>query len=357
MPLIQGKSKKAFSENVKTEMEHGKPQKQSLAIAYSVKRKNARKKMASGGEVSAANEKRPMPDDVHSSENMMEGHKISSEKMPNFHDEGRPSIDTAISTDEMAMLHKYRKHLASGGPVEADFVSAKMEGIDDAHTPESQNMVGKRDIQKMPRAASGMPSADSHEDAFGEDMMHQKSQKDEYSKHGHINYAHGGHVKDHSEGVHKGYDNEKPGQSQMGTRVREGDFDAAKRKSIDVRKASLPIKHRLKTDSEYLADGGYISPEDEIDEENHASLAAAIMAKRKRMADGGEVDLQDNNGDEDLNNEDDMSFDAARKKTYFDDAQLSSQPEDSNEHGDELEDADSHDMVGSIRKKMKMKRG
>lgn len=40
MPLKQGKSEKAFKENVKTEMKSGKPQKQALAIAYSVKRKS-----------------------------------------------------------------------------------------------------------------------------------------------------------------------------------------------------------------------------------------------------------------------------------------------------------------------------
>lgn len=39
MPLIQGKSEKAFEKNLKTEMHHGKPLKQSLAIAYAMKRK------------------------------------------------------------------------------------------------------------------------------------------------------------------------------------------------------------------------------------------------------------------------------------------------------------------------------
>lgn len=49
MPLIKGKSEKSFVKNLKTEMEHGKPQKQSLAIAYAMKRKASRKKMADGG--------------------------------------------------------------------------------------------------------------------------------------------------------------------------------------------------------------------------------------------------------------------------------------------------------------------
>lgn len=39
MPLKQGKSEKAFKSNVKTEMKAGKPQKQAVAIAYSVQRK------------------------------------------------------------------------------------------------------------------------------------------------------------------------------------------------------------------------------------------------------------------------------------------------------------------------------
>lgn len=50
MPLVKGKSEKSFVKNLKTEMEHGKPQKQSLAIAYAMKRKAQRKKMADGGE-------------------------------------------------------------------------------------------------------------------------------------------------------------------------------------------------------------------------------------------------------------------------------------------------------------------
>lgn len=38
MPLVKSKSKEAFSKNVKAEIKAGKPQKQAVAIAYSVKR-------------------------------------------------------------------------------------------------------------------------------------------------------------------------------------------------------------------------------------------------------------------------------------------------------------------------------
>jgi hypothetical protein len=40
MPLNKSKSKKAFSENIKKEMEAGKKQSQAVAIAYSVKRRS-----------------------------------------------------------------------------------------------------------------------------------------------------------------------------------------------------------------------------------------------------------------------------------------------------------------------------
>jgi hypothetical protein len=47
MPLVKGKkakTKKGFSENIRTEMEAGKPQKQAIAIAYSEARKGKAKK-------------------------------------------------------------------------------------------------------------------------------------------------------------------------------------------------------------------------------------------------------------------------------------------------------------------------
>jgi len=42
MPLEKGKSREAFSHNVETEMKAGKPQKQAVAIAYSVQRGDSR---------------------------------------------------------------------------------------------------------------------------------------------------------------------------------------------------------------------------------------------------------------------------------------------------------------------------
>jgi len=52
MPLIKGKSEKAFKQNIKAEIAAGKPQKQAVAIAYDVQRRAQGKK--DGGNVSLA---------------------------------------------------------------------------------------------------------------------------------------------------------------------------------------------------------------------------------------------------------------------------------------------------------------
>lgn len=100
-------------------------------------------------------------------------------------------------------------------------------------------------------------------------------------------------------------------------------------------------------DEESLLDG--------VPESIHEAVRLKMLAKGG-MVDDSEVDLQDSNGDEHLNDEDDLSFEAARKKTYYDLDQVEDQPEDSNLHGDDLADEDEHDMVSSIRRKVKSKR-
>ena len=44
MPLIKSGSKKAFGSNIKAEIAAGKPQKQAVAIAYSVAKKSPKPK-------------------------------------------------------------------------------------------------------------------------------------------------------------------------------------------------------------------------------------------------------------------------------------------------------------------------
>lgn len=109
------------------------------------------------------------------------------------------------------------------------------------------------------------------------------------------------------------------------------------------------------------AEGGEISPEDEIDEENHASLVAAIMAKRRKMAEGGAVgpdsdmaDIEHENNVEHPNSYYRRNEDSALKENYDEDMLDVSQPMDSNEKSVDI-DSDDHDMVSLIRRKMKSK--
>lgn len=111
-----------------------------------------------------------------------------------------------------------------------------------------------------------------------------------------------------------------------------------------------------------FAEGGMIDdedlqPEDEEHEEHHNSIAAAIMARkeRKMMAEGGMVDIDENN-EEQPNSFYKQNEDAALKENYDSDFDSISEPMDSNEHGDHLSDEDAHDMISRIRSRMHMKR-
>lgn len=77
MPLTNSRSKKAFSKNVSAEMKAGKPQKQALAIAYSVARKSKAKKMYAGGETPDHN--MPLERDVRNHNQKLHPHASYAE--------------------------------------------------------------------------------------------------------------------------------------------------------------------------------------------------------------------------------------------------------------------------------------
>lgn len=87
---------------------------------------------------------------------------------------------------------------------------------------------------------------------------------------------------------------------------------------------------------------------------NHFSaggIAESIMSK-KRMADGGMVDINEN-AQESGQTPYDKDNSTAYMKELYDNDQLSDQPEDSNEHGYDLAGDDDFSISSQIRKKMK----
>lgn len=111
MPLIQGRSPKSFSKNVGAEMDAGKPQKQALAIAYQIKRKNMQKK-AMGGLV-MGEDPRALKEDKYAMGGVVQG--IMS---------GRPGMED-----------KY----AQGGLVPEQGLLQGRSAMEDRFQPESHN--------------------------------------------------------------------------------------------------------------------------------------------------------------------------------------------------------------------------
>jgi hypothetical protein len=104
MPLDKGKSKQAFSNNVRTEMHEGKSQKQSLAIAYAMKRKGK----AQGGMV--CDETCESPCNIHMSHESTEPKENESANMED--------------ADMIARIMAKRKQFAEGGKVDQDMPEA-----------------------------------------------------------------------------------------------------------------------------------------------------------------------------------------------------------------------------------------
>jgi len=391
MPLIKSKSKPAFSKNVEAEMHAGKPQKRALAIAYSIKRR-APKKMAKGGsvegradisdhkitadssteesqrmrhgegtsrkqELRAASSRPTVDEREQRSMDMMDDESTSHSPEVNFHEERMSGIDDAMDSREMAMTHG--RKMAHGG--EINFREDKMVTIDDEDSERSEAMLDSKPMRhKDEKRAGTMRVTIDSDDDMEEGMLHTKNQPDEYSKEGRINYAKGGKVGGASTSTTG--NKTKTGGSNPGGASTGG----AGTLTISNGSGTLGDLNIGDTGGRTEArNHGGMDPNDSDDDMPMArggSVADQIMRKKKMMAEGGPVDsdggvdLQDSNGDEWLNREDDMSFDAARKKTYYDDDQLDDQPEDSNEHGHDLPDEDEHDMVDQIRAKMKSKR-
>lgn len=285
MPLIQSKSKKAFEKNVKTEMDaHPEADKraQNLAIAYSIKRKNAKKKMASGGAV----------------EN-------------DFKSEGMANADSASTPEDMAMLNK-RKMMASGGPVD---LSAANES------------------RPMPDGTYASTAEERR------NSMRKKLEKPDWTDNTWDEQAGRSQSRAPGEAAQSNFHTDKMttvDDASTDTNMDMEMEDATDRDAVN-RHHSEDISDAL-----LMADGGNVSLEQSTMDDTD-SIADAIIAKLreakliKSYADGGMVDLEDN-ARESNNVEDQLSYNALRKENYSESAALDTeQPEDSNETGDSRE--------------------
>lgn len=252
MPLFKSGSKKAFDKNVSVEMDAGKPQKQSLAIAYEIKKKNSPKKMAKGGPVSAADEMEAKADNAKDDTDEMMLHDASTE-----HD-----TDQDLRVEPKATADSGQMMMADGGMVDSKSI-----------TPEEMMMIRGHRLAHGDEAEAGSMRADA--------------------------------------------DNAKDDR-----------------------------------DLDMYADGG------EVGEDGANDLVESILSRRRALKQG-QSDLG-SNADEDLNHEDDLSFEAGHdKQDYSEDAALKelSGPSAGNLKGHDAEDEHDESLVDSIRARLKAKRG
>lgn len=447
MPLMKKKSQKAFEHNLKAEMHAGKPQPQALAIAYSVKRRAKKASggkvqsgspdmnmaeggrisyegtagnpqprpdkgfgaiitRAEGGEVSAANERRPMPDNRYDDSKMIS--KNSGKKSPksdNWLDQ--PTVAQAQSNNGRKVLPIARPKM-----VPSNSFSTKL-----------YNKEGMLEESAKPGPYGEQPEADMNEQGPKRQGPKVRDMEDEHSTKAKP-YAKGGEIEqsDKKHPLSKYEDDllDIPPSEDEGSSMAhsENEMDAdghgddvpdmedehstgrkpyAKGGDIQYEEAMDNEDHDTEMNpahDEHSADDSEMQPEDEEREEHHNSIAAAIMARKDRKAlqmsdsdmdemirlyEGGEImerrgkiksrdsiysddsdqaDLS-RNADEDANEEDQLSFNALEKENYSESEglrQLDS-PMDSAQHGDdeERDSEDKHDMISKIRSKMKKK--
>lgn len=404
MPLIKSKSKHAFEKNVETEMNSGKPQDQSLAIAYNVKKKSKKKKMAEGGMAykndSARTESRPS---TAERDNDKETVSKNSGNKPSKNDswtdnstvkQAQKLSVTPLSRPKMVGSDAFSVRSRDMRDDEADMMDRLPPETDRAQPPQRDNEDGpnrqgpKVSDMASEHATKKAPYNKAIEDQYAQDMADAEMKKAQ-------SYAKGGIVEqaDYSAAPNKYEDDltdltpsEDEGASNARSR-NELDADSQNPNALDMERehsngrkpyASGGTVESGSSTMNY-ADGGSVEEEEAI--EHAASIAAAIMAKRKMMALGGEIledggdihshgsmDSDDSdqvdlsrNADEDANEEDQASFDALRKENYSETAGLDAldSPEDSNEHGDDREDAsentNSRNISDAIRRKMRAK--
>jgi hypothetical protein len=416
MPLKKSASKEAFSKNVSAEMRAGKPQPQSLAIAYSVQRKAKKKKasggtvesgsrdmnMAEGGEVNAKNERRPMPNNTYDDTKM-------ANKNRHMRDNGEDGW-TDKPTEKQAVANNGRmvKPIKRPRMVPSDAFSTKL-----------YDQEGNLQATLHPSQPDTQPDKDYDEDGANRQGPKVPDMADTHSTHKKP-YAKGGEVEEqdykHPKNKYEhDLTSDMPSEDEGEMRARHMNELRAAGYGPDV----PDMEDAHSTGKKPYAGGGKVSdygmeehteedenpahdkhssddsedqPEDEEKMEDEDSIAAAIMAKKHPHAmsdsdmdeminlyEGGEItehsddilshgsmDSDDSdqadlsrNHDEDANEEDQASWNALRKENYNDSDLDIDNPRDAAMKGDseesDSEDDHDEDMVSAIRRNMKKK--
>jgi hypothetical protein len=413
MPLFKGK--KNIGKNIETEEAAGKPRKQALAIALSVSRKPKKKMAEGGAVSAKTEKRpmpdstyddaktvahnsgnKPAKNDAWTDSPTVKQAQKTAGRFATIPTKPRVVSSGAFSVRDRNMFDE-----------ESDMGDSMYPETDRAQPPRRDD---EMDAKKFGTSVPDMADEHSthkapyqheseHDDAMDEaeaDMKKTQSPPGRYAKGGRVN------MEPTDSGIQlKIRDDEADLDDMEAPSEDEGDADAHARNEIheDQTSGDPDMEREHSNDRMPYAWGGEI--EDEADAENHSSIAAAIMSKLKALAQdsgshdddmaehdedahfsdeddrlpggrrmyarGGAILSEDSmathedddqadlsrNADEDANMEDKASFDALRKENYSESAglrQLDS-PEDSNEHGDDLEDEDSHDMVSQIRRK------
>jgi hypothetical protein len=330
MPLLPGKSKQALSKNIATEMHAGKPQKQSIAIAFSVQRKNRKK--ARGGEVTANEEGIT---DINKARDDREMAMMADGGLLSV---GQSPLASASNAGSFGGTEMYtrRKKMAQGGTVEATV--ERRADADNQDDLERGHEAHSGDIEAT---NEGMYGVDEDQDSRG---LGRKNRQE-----------HPGDIEatnEHMAGIDDARDAREMEMASMLSQ-HEADLNAKGEGMSHIDDHSERSEDMLK---KHYATGGMAGPMNPKLHEamkGAKSVADAIMMKKK-YAEGGQVDLSEN-ADESPNNEDQMSYDALRKENYSESPALHELNYPEHSMGDDLIDEDAHgrSIVDMIRKKMK----
>lgn len=155
MPLFRGK--KNISRNIETEMEAGKPQRQSIAIAYAMAKKHKAEKEACGGM-------------------MAEGGMVSGEQSSctehcvqpcAIHEQG-----SGYDHDMVSRIMAKREKMYSEGGMVANGGEDDLDKLADGRPNEFDDLALRDDLESSYTAAnSGDELGDSREDADREDIV------------------------------------------------------------------------------------------------------------------------------------------------------------------------------------------